>query len=86
MVFRGNLGPVYTLKCNTEPLYRVNSPVYFDCEFANLFLPTATTTQVTIKGTRNTLAAYFASRGHPCAGLLNRHTDFLFDVARSVVG
>ena len=86
MVFRGKLAPVYTLKCNAAPLRRLTSQVYFDCEFANLYLSTAMTNQGRLKGIRNKLASYFASRGRPCAGLLNRQTDFFYDVLSSVMG
>ena len=76
-VFRGNLGPVYTLKRNDDLFYRLNSQVYFDCEFANLFLPTSMTTHGRVKGIKNRLVSYFASLGPPCPCLLNRHTYFL---------
>ena len=85
MVFRGDIGPVYTLKCNAGPFYRLNSQVFFDSEFANLLLSTAMTTQGRLKGIKNKLVSYFTSRGHPCPGLLNRKTDFFYDILSAVM-
>ena len=86
MLFSGERGPVYALKCKISTEYRLNEQVHFDTEFANIVLMYAITPHGRLKLLRDQLVAHYSRTGYQCFDFLNRHTDFYHDIVQCILG
>ena len=73
------------MKFRTESTYRLGDQGYFDCEFSNMLIETALTTQGRLKEIRNKLATNFAKVRRSRPGLFLQKSDFIYDVLRSPI-